>query len=63
MTDDDMKSEYDFSGGKRGQFFKPNLKLNLPVYLDSEVVSYLRDRQEEGQAALRCRKRAAEERD
>ncbi len=39
--DEDMKSEYDFSGGKRGQFYQPNLKLNLPVYLDAEVVSYL----------------------
>lgn len=40
-TDEDMKSEYDFSGGKRAQFFQPNLKLNLAVYLDAEVVSYL----------------------
>jgi hypothetical protein len=38
---DDMKPEYDFSGGKRGQFHRPGLKLNLPVYLDAEVVSYL----------------------
>ncbi len=39
-----MKKEYDFSKGVRGKFFKPNAKLNLPVYLDSEVQNYLRER-------------------
>ncbi len=29
-----MKKEYDFSNGVRGKFYKPNLKLNLPIYLD-----------------------------
>jgi len=41
ITDDDMKPEYDFSGGKRGQFYKPGVKLNLPVYLEEKVVRYL----------------------
>lgn len=40
-TTDDLKPEYDFSGGTRGKFYRPGLKLNLPVYLDAEVVSYL----------------------
>lgn len=39
-----MKKEYDFSKGVRGKFFKPDAELNLPVYLDSEVQSYLRER-------------------
>ncbi len=26
-----MRPEYDFSGGERGRFFRPNAKLNLPV--------------------------------
>ena len=39
-----MKKEYDFSKGVRGKFFQPNAKLNLPVYLDSEVQNYLRER-------------------
>jgi hypothetical protein len=39
-----MKKEYDFSKGVRGKFFKTNATLNLPVYLDSEVQSYLRER-------------------
>lgn len=29
---------------KKGKFFKPNAKLNLPIYLDSEMQSYLRER-------------------
>lgn len=40
-TNDDMPSEIDFSKGKRGQFHQPDLQLNLPVYLDSDVAAYL----------------------
>jgi hypothetical protein len=36
-----MKKEYDFSKGERGKFFRPKLKLNLPVYLDEEVLSFV----------------------
>ena len=39
-----MKEEYDFSKGERGKFFRENAKLNLPVYLDDEVQSYLQER-------------------
>jgi len=39
-----MKSEYDFSKGERGKFFRKNARLNLPVYLDEEVQSYLQER-------------------
>ncbi len=39
-----MKQEYDFSEGVRGKFFRQNAKLNLPVYLDDEVQSYLQER-------------------
>jgi hypothetical protein len=31
-----MKKEYDFSKAERGKFYKNNLTLNLPVYLDKE---------------------------
>ncbi len=37
-----MKKEYDFSKGERGKFYKPDLKLNLPVYLDSEAYSFVK---------------------
>jgi hypothetical protein len=36
-----MKREYDFSKGERGKFFRPDAELNLPVYLDSEVMTFV----------------------
>lgn len=39
-----MKQEYDFSKGERGKFFRENARLNLPVYLDEEIQSYLQER-------------------
>ncbi len=36
-----MKKEYDFSKGERGKFFRPNAKLNLPVYVDAEVLAFV----------------------
>ena len=39
--DDDMPAEVDFTGAMRGKFYRPNLRLNLPVYLDAEVQAYL----------------------
>ena len=39
--DDDMPSEINFAGGSRGKFYRPNAKLNLPVYLDADVLAYL----------------------
>jgi hypothetical protein len=46
--DDDIPAEIDFTGGKRGKFYRPNARLNLPVYLEAEVQAYL--------AALAARK-------
>jgi hypothetical protein len=39
--DDEMPAEIDFSGGTRGKFYRPNSRLNLPVYLDADVQAYL----------------------
>lgn len=36
-----MKEQYDFSNAERGKFYHPNAKLNLPVYLDADVLDYL----------------------
>jgi hypothetical protein len=36
-----MKREYDFSKGERGKFYRPGMKLNLPVYLDEEVLAFV----------------------
>jgi hypothetical protein len=46
--DEDIPSEIDFSGGTRGKFYRPDSKLNLPVYLEADVQTYL--------AALAARK-------
>jgi uncharacterized protein YuzE len=32
-----MKKEYDFSAAQRGKFYRPDARLNLPVYLDKQV--------------------------
>jgi hypothetical protein len=39
--DDDMPTNIDFSNGVRGKFFHPNATLNIPVYLDKDVQTYL----------------------
>lgn len=37
-----MKAEYDFSKGERGKFYHPGATLNLPVYLDPDVDTFMR---------------------
>ena len=37
-----MRKEYDFSKGIRGKFYRQGAKLNLPVYLDSEVLAFVK---------------------
>ncbi len=32
-----MKDEYDFSKAVRGRFYRPDARLNIPVYLDQDV--------------------------
>jgi hypothetical protein len=39
-----MRSEYDFSKGQRGKFFRKNAAVHLPVYLEDEVLAYLQER-------------------
>jgi len=36
-----MNKEYNFSKGERGKFYKPDVKLNIPVYLDSVAYSFV----------------------
>ncbi len=38
---DDVPAEIDFSGGARGKFYQPDVRLNLPVYLDADVQAQL----------------------
>jgi len=39
-----MRDQYDFSNAKRGKLFRPDTRLNLPVYLDDDVRDYLASR-------------------
>lgn len=36
-----MKEQYDFSKAERGKFYRPDVKFNLPVYLDDEVRDFV----------------------
>jgi len=36
-----MRREYDFSKGERGKFYHPDMKLNIPVYLDDQVSAFV----------------------
>lgn len=36
-----MKKEYDFSKGEKGKFYNKNAKFNLPIYLESETLSFV----------------------
>ena len=36
-----MKKEYDFSKGTRVKFYRPNARLNLPVYLDEDIADFI----------------------
>ena len=36
-----MREEYDFSQGQRGKFYRDNIKLNIPIYLDEEVSTFI----------------------
>ena len=38
-----MKKNYDFSKGERGKFFRPDVELNIPVYLDPQVAKAVRE--------------------
>ena len=39
-----MPAEIDFSKGVRGKFYRPGMRLRLPIYLDDETQRYLADR-------------------
>lgn len=36
-----MRKRYDFSKGERGKFYHPDIRLNIPVYLDDEVSAFV----------------------
>ncbi len=36
-----MKKEYDFSKGVRGKFYRENIRLNVPIYLDKDIAEFI----------------------
>jgi len=36
-----MRKEHDFSKGERGKFYRSDMKLNIPIYLDDEVSDFV----------------------
>ncbi len=38
-----MRKEYDFSKGERGKFYRPNVELNLPIYLEPDIAKFIRE--------------------
>jgi len=38
-----MKKEYDFSKGERGKFYRENVKLNVPIYLEKDVAEFIQN--------------------
>jgi hypothetical protein len=47
-----MKKEYDFSKGERGKFYRPDLELNIPIYLDRDVAEVMRQRARKSNSAV-----------
>ena len=42
MEKKNMKKEYDFSKAKRGKFYRSDIKLNLPIYLDDKAFAFVK---------------------
>ena len=38
-----MRKEYDFSKGEKGKFFKDNMVINYPVYLEPENLKFIQE--------------------
>lgn len=37
-----MKKEYDFSNAERCEFYRKDIKINLPIYLDAENQKFIK---------------------
>lgn len=44
MSDnDEMQSEYDFSGAARGKFYRSGVEFQIPVYLESDSLAFVQE--------------------
>jgi len=41
-----MRDEYDFRKGVRGKFYRPGASIQLPVYLEPQVLAFLAEKAE-----------------
>jgi hypothetical protein len=39
-----MKDEYDFSKAEQGKFYVPIENIEIPIYLDKEIIQYLNEK-------------------
>jgi hypothetical protein len=39
-----MKEEYDFSNAEQGKFYVPVDDIEVPIYLDKDIVQYLNEK-------------------
>lgn len=39
-----MKKEYDFSKAERGHFYRSDIQLNIPVYLDQDIENWFAEK-------------------
>jgi len=39
-----MKEEYDFSKAERGRFYRSDIQLNIPVYLDQDIENWFAEK-------------------
>ena len=39
-----MKEEYDFSNAEQGKFYVPTEDIQLPIYLDKDIIQYLNEK-------------------
>lgn len=40
--EDGMCAEYDFSNAVRGKYYRPNMRITFPIYLDDDVLAHFR---------------------
>jgi hypothetical protein len=50
-----MKKQYDFSKGGQGKFYRPDIIIKLPIYLDDDIVLFIEEYAKEKKADLQLR--------
>jgi hypothetical protein len=47
-----MRKMHDFSKGEQGKFYRPDVILKLPIYLDDDLVEFIEENAKEKEADL-----------